>query len=100
MNYITEHNWPTCWTPIHRTEQKITFEQELYREIHVDHVLHGHQVSLLARYDGTDDCLFLLDDARVAQVHLTWQKEHTGTWPITVIYNNIEEWLASEEDTL
>jgi hypothetical protein len=51
-------------------------------------------LGLIARRDDTDDALFLLEDGRVAEVHMTWRKsaEPDPRWPATAIFASLEDW--------
>jgi hypothetical protein len=94
-------------------EQKISFEDELNREITPNksifdflsskdnHILVGAQISAFAKYGPNDDVLFEVikdgEDNRLAVVHLTWisrKKEHLNHFPTThfhLDFNDFEE---------
>jgi hypothetical protein len=94
-------------------EQKITFEDELNREItpvksffdflskKENHKLFGAQISAFAKYGPNDDVLFEVikdgEDSRLVVVHLTWisrKKEHLNHFPNTrfyLDYNDFEQ---------
>jgi hypothetical protein len=91
---ISGFEWPSGWRALGEGEAAATFEAELRRELSSDHALHGLPASLLARRDDRDDFLFSLNDARVAQVHLTWRQEHTGEWPKARIFRDLLEWRS------
>ena len=102
-------------------EQKISFEDELNREItpvksffdfvstRQNHKLVGAQISAFAKYGPNDDVLFEVikdgEDSRLAVVHLTWisrKKEHLNHFPNThfyLEYNDFEE-KRMKPDTL
>ena len=73
-----------------------TLSAELSRELPPQHVLKGVPVKCLARRQDRDDVLFELNDGsgRLAVVHLTWQVEREPSWPRTVVYAGVSEWLA------
>ncbi|MGJ4925676.1 hypothetical protein ACQR1I_10175 [Bradyrhizobium sp. HKCCYLS2038] len=73
-------------------------EAELARELSPQHVLAKLSVRIIAKRDDCDDVLGLLNDGRVAHIHLTWtgRREDGPRWPETTTYNSMEEWrLAS-----
>ncbi len=76
-----------------------TFITQLKQELPPRHCLYGLKVKFLARIDGQDDVLFLIDDGsgRVAEVHLTWSKRQERLpWPIGKIYDNFQTWKAEK----
>jgi hypothetical protein len=77
---------------LHRQEMV----EELQEEVGEGHVLKGLNVRLVARYRGTDDALFALDDGRIAQVHLTWsdEMETDPRFPATRVFPSFEAWLS------
>jgi hypothetical protein len=87
--------WPIGWRPLVEGETADSFEAELRREVSTDHVLHGEPVSLIARRDDCDDYLFALEDARVAQVHLTWSQEQSAEWPAVQVFPDLTAWRNS-----
>jgi len=89
---MEEIEWPEGWRPIGGGDTGTLFEGELYRELCAAHALYGLRVSTLGRRDDCDDFLFLLDDGRVVEVHLTWQQEDTSEWPKAQIYRDLDEW--------
>jgi len=72
-------------------------EQTLRRELNETHVLHGLSMRALARFDGSDDVLFAIEDGtgRVASVHLTWTQglPEPPPWPMTTVHSSFESWL-------
>ncbi len=70
------------------------FEDELRREVAPGHVLHGLNARLIGRRYDRDTALFLLDDGRIAKVHLTWRRdtEIDPRWPYTTIYVDVRDW--------
>jgi len=65
-------DWRAPWT-----FQLSGFEKELEKELIPGHVLHGRIALAVARHEGMDDVLFLVDDQAypLAVVHLTWVRE-------------------------
>lgn len=61
-------------------ERSQFMERELSGEVSGRHVLFGRScVAIAARLDR-DDVLFLVDDLRLAIVHLTWKLETRPEW--------------------
>jgi hypothetical protein len=95
--------WPASWFSLDTLDPKITavFEEVLLREVGPGHMLYGVPVQAIAKCEANDDVLFRLLDGsgRVADVHLTW----TGAfperppWPLAVLYDGLEAWLADQE---
>jgi hypothetical protein len=91
---MEEIKWPIGWRPIGDDEIGTAFEAELYRELCTAHALYGLRVSTLGRRNDGDDFLFSLEDGRVTEVHLTWQRESIPEWPKAQLYRGIEEWCG------
>jgi hypothetical protein len=71
--------------------------QALLREVQIElspgHPLYGADLTAIAVSRLADDVLFLLDDGRVANVHLTWSRgAEQNPWPSHRIYASFEEW--------
>jgi hypothetical protein len=71
--------------------------EALLREVHTElspgHPLYGAKLTAIAVSRLADDVLFLLEDGRVAKVHLTWSKAaERKSWPSHRIYASFEEW--------
>jgi len=89
-----EKHFPYGWqTP--SAQECASLEQELARETSVRHVLYKKKVSLIARRHDQDEVLFQLDDGRVAQVHLKWNREPDPDYPWTEIFETFEKWHAN-----
>jgi hypothetical protein len=91
---MSKADWPEGWRPIDHA-QKPQFEAELKRELAPAHLLHGVVASALGRRDDRDDFLFVLDDSRVAVVHLTWKAEKEPNWPKAWLFGGFDEWRAA-----
>lgn len=97
-------DWTKPWEIVEEapesTDSRRAWENELQCEIGPKHCLFGHQVKLIGRRYDTDDALFLLEDGRVAEVHLTWsgQQEFDPQWPGTTIFATLEEWLSMSSE--
>jgi hypothetical protein len=70
---------------------------ELRRELSSGHVLTGLSVTALARRRDRDDVLFEIGDGsgRLAQVHLSYQKESDSRWPLTTVFSTEAAWESS-----
>ncbi|WP_340646601.1 hypothetical protein [Phenylobacterium sp.] len=88
----TDLVWPHGWAPVEDAQERGVLEAELARECSSAHVLHKATAALIARHQKTDDCLFALEDGRVAQVHLTWSTETKPDFPWTEIYPSFSVW--------
>jgi hypothetical protein len=68
-------------------------EIELRKELGPGHSLYGRKVSAIAMSE--DDILFaLIDDSKVAEVHLTWVgHQESPPWPIATEFRCLTEWL-------
>jgi hypothetical protein len=86
---------PSGWHWVTDGQQRREVEAELSRELPQQHVLFGRAVRLLARHDRRDDFLFRVEDATVAQVHLTWTVETDPFFPHTEVHPSLEEWAKS-----
>lgn len=75
------------------------FENELNRELTLNflHPLKNVEAISVARTGHADDFLFELTrhKHKLAQVHLTWNKEWRPAWPETTFYDSWDEWVAS-----
>ena len=75
--------------------QRQHFEDELQSELAEGHVLFGKQVTTLAHRVDRDDVLFAVDSGpRVAVVHLTYSAESSPRYPLTKIYDSLEDFAA------
>jgi hypothetical protein len=67
--------------------------REVRIELAPGHPMYGLDLIPIARSRQTDDALFLLDDGRVVQVHLTWSRRaELPPWPSHSIYATLEDW--------
>ncbi len=77
------------------------FENELTRELSLNflHPLKNVEAVSVARAGHADDFLFELTGhkSKLAQVHLTWNKEWRPAWPETSFYASWQEWADSVE---
>lgn len=90
--------WLTPWEAVEDGAEtqgiRAGFEDELRREVGPGHVLQGLNARLIGRRYDRDTALFLLDDGRIARVHLTWRQdtENDPRWPDTTIYVGAQDW--------
>jgi hypothetical protein len=86
--------WPLGWeTPLDPARKRI-LNEELQREIAKGHLLHGEDVFALGQYGYSDDCLFAFANGKVAEVHLTWNRETTPDWPVAKVFPSYYAWVA------
>lgn len=93
-----EMRWLTPWEAVEDNAEsesfRAGFEHELRKEVGPGHVLCGLNARLIGRRYDRDTALFLLDDGRIARVHLTWRQdtEIDPRWPETTIYADPHDW--------
>lgn len=97
LESIRRHEWPLGWRSVISPEGKSLLNAELIRELCPKHILYGKIANILGCFNYSDDTLFLLEDGRVAAVHLTWNLEDRPEWPWTVIYPSFSSWVAEWE---
>ena len=80
---------------------RLGLEGELRREVGPAHILAGAEATLVARRRDADDALFVTDDGRFAEVHLTWRavRESDPHFPTTMVYHSLEEWALARMGT-
>jgi hypothetical protein len=90
MHESDSPNWLMPWRP---AQESTDYVAELHRELPRGHVLRDVPVSALAYRQDRDDVLFAFNDGsdRVAVVHLTFRVENDPRWPITDVYESIED---------
>ncbi len=79
--------WLEPWYPVTDAAVCEGLAAQLAIELGKKHVLFGARATLLARRDDTDDALFLLEDGRVAEVHMTWRKSAEPV-PLVVLFGS------------
>lgn len=84
----------TPWYSVEDEAVRAGLERQLVREVGPRHVLYKLPARLIARRQDNDDCLFALEDGRVAYVHLTWRngQEKDPRWPAAMIYDSLAQW--------
>ena len=91
--------WPDGWRAPEKHEA-IAIASELRVEIGNGHALHNQELKLIARRDDQDDVLVMLQDGRVAQVHVTWRGsvEQDSNWPTPKLFRDLAAWHAAQLD--
>lgn len=84
------YDWDDDWYAV--TDDSLN--AELQRELCPQHILHGIAATVIGRRQSRDDFLFLLQDGRLAQVHLTWRAETDPRWPAAQIFDSFESWKS------
>lgn len=92
--------WLTPWQAVDEVAEtdayRTGWERQLRKEVGTGHVLENLNARLIGRRYDRDTALFLLDDERIAKVHLTWRQDQKidPHWPETTIYAGVEDWQA------
>ncbi|RMF38929.1 MAG: hypothetical protein D6754_06400 [Alphaproteobacteria bacterium] len=78
------------------------FEAEILRELSPDHPLRGLQLEAIARYRGSDDVLFRVEDGpfEYVIVHLTWSQEREGEHPHFSTFMDLDDLAARWRDVM
>jgi len=89
--------WPDGWRAPEKREVT-AIESELRAEIGDGHTLYNQELKLIARRDDQDDVLVVLQDGRVAKVHLTWRgsTERDPNWPTAEFFPDLAAWRVSQ----
>ena len=89
--------WQEPWFPVTDPRDRPGLEGELRREVGPNHLLAGVEVTLVARRRNADDALFVTEDGRFAEVHLTWRAvtESDPSFPATTVYRSLHEWART-----
>ncbi|MEM7605111.1 MAG: hypothetical protein AAF411_07110 [Myxococcota bacterium] len=77
-------------------EHRATFERELQRELSVGHGLVGARCRAVARRGDCDAVLFVINEERLAVVHLTWSREFGGVLPGFTEYASFESFAERD----
>ena len=97
---MNKHKFIKPWSSIDEfpPSNKKAIEEEVNKEILKNHPLYGRNLKTIARREDCDDILFQIENSqKVAYVHLTWSsKKEFSDFPITVIYENIEEFKTTK----
>ncbi|MES1180059.1 MAG: hypothetical protein ABUL43_02570 [Hyphomicrobium sp.] len=90
-------DWLDPWYEVSDPAIREGLAKQLAQEVGTKHALYRVRLALIARRDDTDDALFLLEDGRVAEVHMTWRKtaEPDPRWPATAIFASLEDWARA-----
>jgi GNAT superfamily N-acetyltransferase len=82
---------PAMWRPIESESEAKVLAAELDREGGP-----GTDGVAVARREDQDDVLFLFDDGRAMQVHLTWTVNRPG-WPHVTYHRDLEAWREASD---
>jgi hypothetical protein len=85
--------WREPWELI-PLEQREVLDRELDRELCAAHALAGTAHVAVARRVDRDDVLFIIDDERLALVHLTWNRETDPRWPMTIPVADVASFVS------
>ena len=87
-------DWLEPWKPVSEPRAG-ALRAELRRELRAGHALYGLGATVLGAREDQDDVLLLLDDGRVAKVHLTWRgAPEAPPWPATTLFADLDDWIA------
>lgn len=92
----SDFSWLPPWSPLDDDHDAVELADELRREISHSHVLADCEFIAVGESERYDDFLFVTNSAAkpIAFVHLTWKQERDPTWPFTVIYRSLDEWIS------
>jgi hypothetical protein len=93
---ISESELPEDWFLLSES-QSDSMSEELANETCSEHQLHGLKSKAIARKDGRDDFLFIVNGATspLYVVHLTWQKETSPNWPHITPFESKDDFLQN-----
>ena len=71
---------------------------ELKRELNKNHVLRGKSCVQVARRCDNDDVVYIVNDEKLAFVHLTWsgKEDRCDEFPWTVIYDSVKDFVEKQ----
>jgi hypothetical protein len=94
-NAYADFAWLMPWSVVFHEDESSALENQLVKEVGPKHRLFGLKSKLLARRYDCDDALFLLEDGRLACVHLTWRcdMEPDAAWPTCTLFDTIDKWV-------
>ena len=87
--------WPMGWRSIIDGERDALASQIL-SELTPDHILFSRQFTPIARRDDQDDVLLQLDDGEIAEMHLTWSKQVSPSFPGAILYVDVNAWREAQ----
>jgi hypothetical protein len=87
-------DWRDPWRAI-APEYALVAEAELKRELSSNQILSGQPARAIGHRSDSDTILFLLGGTppRFAVVHLTFRKEIWSTYPVTRLFDSIDDWI-------
>ena len=100
MNGIT---WNRFWRPMYDGEVESegqSFQTILASELTSVHPLFWFQPKILGRCRANDDVVAILNDGRIAVIHLSWKgkpDQYPEKYPSWVCFNNVEAFNRSIE---
>jgi hypothetical protein len=92
---IAAVTWPRPWTTVTSAEREV-IGQELRRELHPEHPLHGRAARAFLRRIDRDDVLFIMSHpVQLALVHLTYSNSPPDQppWPTTELYEHVSQFV-------
>lgn len=74
-----------------------SLKAELLRELIPGHILYGLRVTPVARRQDRDDVLVKIENGsnKVAVVHLTYKSETDPQYPLTSIFDSMDDWQSA-----
>ena len=91
---IADLLWLEPWEPV-GAQRGASLNQELRRELCPTHALAGSTCRAIATRIDRDDVLYVVDEARLAIVHLTWRREVDPRWPATTMISDLDAFVAN-----
>jgi hypothetical protein len=100
MTDSNSNNYFQFKEPWYKTEGNARhFEEELLKEISLEHSLYGRKIAAIAFRKDQDEVLFKIEgtENQYAVVHLTYKKESDPRWPDVSFY---KDWETLYEECL
>ncbi|MEP3892739.1 MAG: hypothetical protein ABJN52_01940 [Litorimonas sp.] len=87
---------PDSWVEL-SVEERLTFTDELKKELCRSHRLFGRKLMAVARRERADDFLFVDEENNdhCFVVHLTWRRETKADWPWTTSFNDYSDFASN-----
>ena len=92
MTWVTDYRFSEPLRDLRSEVQEAEkLRTELLRELSVGHVLHGADLSVVARALPQDEVVVETTDGRVGLVHMTWSgQREPPPWPTTDLLDSAE----------
>ena len=87
--------WPPGWRPVD-AEEGDGLARQLKAELAPAHILRGRAFEVLARRDDADDLLLRLDDGEIAEMHMTWARQASETFPGVLLFLDFTDWQEAQ----